>query len=232
MSKSFKAGRALVLFDIDGTLLRGAGVHHKQALIDGIQKVTGLATHLDGIPTSGMLDRDLIAAMLTAAGHPASQIEAAMQKLMDECQSAFSACCTSDLTSMICPGARELLEQLRERGAVLGLVTGNLSGIGWRKMELAGLRPYFSVGAFAEDGATRTELARVGLDRAVAWHLVPRNPRTSLIGDHPNDIEAARANGFQAVAVTTGLISRDALAAAEPDILVPSLDQLDIGMLF
>lgn len=223
---------ALVLFDIDGTLLRGAGVHHKQALIDGIQKVTGIATHLDGIGTSGMLDRDLIAVMLARAGCPAARIEAAMEEMASECQTVFSANCVADLTSMVCPGVPELLRKLRERGAVLGLVTGNLSGIGWRKMELAGLRDYFSLGAFAEDGATRLQLARVALERAVTRGLVSQRARTSLIGDHPNDVEAAKANGFQAVAVGTGLIGREALAAAGPDILVSSLDELDIELLF
>jgi phosphoglycolate phosphatase len=225
-------GSTLVLFDIDGTLLRGAGAHHKQALIEGIQKVTGIATHLDGIATSGMLDRDLIAAMLARAGYPASQIEAAMDEMAAECQTAFCANCVASLASMLCPGVPELLRKLRERGAVLGLVTGNLTGIGWRKMDLAGLRHHFSVGAFADDGRTRWQLAQVALERAVARGLVSPPARTSLIGDHPNDVAAAKANGFQSIAVATGLIGREALAAAEPDILVSSLDELDIDMLF
>ena len=41
---------ALVLFDIDGTLLRRAGPHHRTALIDAIHRVTGVRTTTDGIP--------------------------------------------------------------------------------------------------------------------------------------------------------------------------------------
>jgi phosphoglycolate phosphatase len=223
---------ALVLFDIDGTLLRGAGAHHKQALIDGIQKITGLSTHLDGIATSGMLDCDLIAAMLNAAGHPEPQIRAAMPKLIDACQAFFCANCTSSLAHMICPGAPVLLAELRRRGARLGLVTGNLSRIAWRKMELAGLRQYFSFGAFAEDAATRADLAHIAAQRAIQGGRVSAGARTSLIGDHPNDVQAARANGFQSIAVATGLVNRDALAAANPAILVQTLEQLDIEQLF
>jgi len=228
MSKS----TALVLFDIDGTLLRGAGQHHKQALIDGIERVTGRATHLDGISTSGMLDRDLIAAMLEAAGHEQEQIREAMRAIVEECQNAYCASCTLDLTQMVCPGVPGLLSELRRRGAVLGLVTGNLSRIARRKMELAGLRDYFSIGAFAEDADTRTELARVAAGRARESGLVSDKCRTSLIGDHPNDVRAAKANGFQAIAVATGLISRDELAAAGPDILVATLEELDMERLF
>jgi phosphoglycolate phosphatase len=222
---------ALVLFDIDGTLLRGAGAHHKQALIDGIQRVTGLATHLDGIATSGMLDCDLIAAMLKAAGHPEREIRAAMRQVMDECQSCYRASCPSDLRPQLCPGVPAILSELLGRGAALGLVTGNLTGIAWRKMELAGLCDYFSVGGFAEDAATRAELAQVARQRAIERGLVAPHSRTSLVGDHPNDILAAKANGFRAIGVATGLTGREDLAAAQPDVLVPNLEQLAIGQL-
>lgn len=222
----------LVLFDIDGTLLRGAGSHHKQALISGIEKVSGLKTHLDGISTSGMLDHELITAMLRSASYPDEQMHGAMQNIIEECQRAYCSNCPSTLAEMVCPGVPALLLELRGRAAVLGLVTGNLSAIGWRKMELAGLRQYFEVGAFAEDASTRAELASVARKRAIRRGLVSVDCYTSLIGDHPNDVQAARQNGFQAIAVATGLIGRDALAAARPDILVETLNDLDVNALF
>lgn len=223
---------ALVLFDIDGTLLRGAGLHHKQALIEGIRKVTGLSTHLDGISTSGMLDPDLIAAMLKGASATNPHTQEAMQQIIDECQNAYDANCPPELASFLCPGVTALLAQLRNRGAVLGLVTGNLSRIARRKMELAGIAEYFSVGAFAEDAATRSELAQVAAQRALQRGLIAPIFRTSLIGDHPNDITAAKANAFQSIAVATGLISVEDLQAAGPDILLRSLEELDVEKLF
>ena len=59
---------ALALFDIDGTLLRRAGPHHREALIAGIRQVTGVETNMEGIATAGTLDRDLIALMLRRTG--------------------------------------------------------------------------------------------------------------------------------------------------------------------
>ena len=59
---------ALVLFDIDGTLLRKAGPHHREALIAAVRSVTGIETTNHLIPTQGMLDRDIIAVMLRTAG--------------------------------------------------------------------------------------------------------------------------------------------------------------------
>ncbi len=222
---------ALVLFDIDGTLLRGAGPHHKQALIEGIRQVTGVETHLNGVATSGMLDRDLIIHMLRASGYAQRRTRAALREIMNACQRAYVANCAPDLSGAVCAGVPEFLAELTKRGAVAGLVTGNLSDIGWKKVELAGLRQYFSVGAFAEDGASRTRLARIAWQRARKANLVSQAARVSLIGDHMNDIEAAKANGFQAIAVASGLTDARELAQAKPDVLVQSLYELELERL-
>ena len=60
--------RALVLFDIDGTLVRRAGPHHRAALVHGIRRVTGLETTTEGIPVQGMLDPVILTVMLRTAG--------------------------------------------------------------------------------------------------------------------------------------------------------------------
>ena len=68
---SFVSYRALVLFDIDGTLVRRAGPHHRQALVEGIRRVTGLESTTEGIPVQGMLDPDILTRMMRAAGSSA-----------------------------------------------------------------------------------------------------------------------------------------------------------------
>lgn len=220
--------KALVLFDIDGTLLRGAGQHHKQALIQGIHTVTGVSTHLDGVPTAGMLDRDLIVSMLRAGGYSRRRARMALRPIMLECQNAYTAICNADLSPFVCVGVRAFISQAKERHALLGLVTGNLTRIGWKKMELAGLRDYFSVGAFAEDGRTRARLARVAAQRARHQGLITKESRVTLIGDHANDVQAAKANGYQSVAVATGLTPLEELRDAHPDHLVRDLGELSV----
>lgn len=222
---------SLVLFDIDGTLLRNAGSHHKRALVAGIEKVTGRMTTLDGIPTSGMLDRDLIAGMLRAVGASGREIRAAMQRVVLESRAAYLQDCAADLRDRLCPGVPAFLADLRSHGFVLGVVSGNLSEIGWKKLELAGIREYFSTAAFAEDGTTRARLARIAASRARREGLVRQRSKVSLIGDHVNDVEAAKANRFQSVGVATGLMPYEELKKANPDILVRSVTELNISRL-
>jgi len=65
-----------------------------------------------------------------------------------------------------------------------------------------------------------SEALRRGLIRAGAG--------VALIGDHPNDIAAARANGFLSVAVATGVVPLEELRPHEPDFLVQDLRELDL----
>jgi phosphoglycolate phosphatase len=220
-----------VLFDIDGTLMRGAGQHHKQALIEGIRSVTGVSTHLEGVATSGMLDRDLIVSMLRAGGCSQRRARAALRLIMAECQNAYVANCATDLSPFVCAGVLDFVKEVKRRGGALGLVTGNLSQIAWKKLELAGLRGFFSFGAFAEDGTTRVRLARLAVQRAKKDGLVTNDCRIVLIGDHTNDVQAAKANGYVSVAVATGLTPIEVLRDAEPDYLVRDLSELSVDNL-
>src|ERR1051326_9001717 len=64
----FSMPPALVLFDIDGTLVRRAGPHHRQALVDAVRDIAGLETTTEGIPVQGMLDPDILTTMMLNAG--------------------------------------------------------------------------------------------------------------------------------------------------------------------
>ena len=223
--------KALVLFDIDGTLLRRAGPHHRQALIDSIRRITGLETTTDGVPVQGMLDRDILTQMLTNAGVSKARIRRHMPALVVLAQRIYARSCP-DLRRRVCPGARMLLYRLSRRGIPAGLVTGNLTRIGWKKMERAGLKQYLRFGAFAELASDRAGLVRIAVGRARREGWIDRASPITLIGDHPNDIRAARANSVRSIAVATGVVSAEELARHAPDVLVPDLRGLSMELLF
>jgi len=213
---------ALVLFDIDGTLIRRAGPHHREALVDAIRRTAHVETTTDGVPVAGMLDRDILTAMMLRAGVPRAEIRRLLPEVMARAQSIYVRR-VPDISRKVCPGVRNLLRRLIKHDAVVGLVTGNLSRIGWRKMERAGLRPYFRFGAFAEMARDRAGLVRIAIRRARQEQWIARGSNISLIGDHPNDVLAAQANGIRAVAVGTGIVSLDELRAHSPHVLIPDL---------
>ena len=222
--------RAVVLFDIDGTLIRRAGPHHRDALAEGVRAVTGLDTSLDRIPTHGSLDRDLIAAMMREVGASEEFIANSMSRIVDEAQRAYGRM-LPDLRRKLCPGVRPALRRLHGAGVPLGLVTGNLTAIGWKKMEHAGLLRYFRFGAFAEQAHTRAGLVKIAIREARRAGWIRHDTTVSLIGDHPNDVLAAKLNGIRSVAVATGMVPRTGLVRHAPDVLLPDLRCLNLEML-
>jgi phosphoglycolate phosphatase-like HAD superfamily hydrolase len=220
----------MVLFDIDGTLIRRAGPHHRQALVDAIRRTVSVETTTDGVPVAGMLDRDILATMMTRAGMKPGTIKKAMPAVIKHAQSIYVRS-SPNLARKVCPGVRRLLERLKRRGVVIGLVTGNLSRIGWRKMERAGLRRYFRFGAFAELAHDRAGLVRFAIRHARREGWIGRDSHISLIGDHPNDVRAAKANGIRSIAVATGLIGFEELQSYTPDVIVPDLRLLTLETL-
>jgi phosphoglycolate phosphatase len=228
MTKS--GASALVLFDIDGTLLRRAGPHHREALIEAVRRVTGVETNYEGVEFAGALDRDIVTQMLGNAGASAALIRRHMPNVVNRAQSIYARSCP-DLRKRVCPGARMLLYKLSRRRVVTGLVTGNLTRIGWKKMERAGLRRYLRYGAFAELARDRAGLVKIAVAEARRQGWIDRKSPIALIGDHPNDIRAARANGVRSVAVATGVIGAEELAKHSPDVLVPDMRELSLEML-
>src|SRR5436309_5419203 len=218
---------ALVLFDIDGTLIRRAGPHHRQALVDAVRHVTGLETTTDHIPVHGMLDPDILTRMMLDAEATPSRVRRAMPDIIEKAQALYVRRCP-DLSEKICPGVRLLLSRLERRGIPLALVTGNLTRIGWRKMERCGLKGYFRFGAFAEMARNRTGLARLAIRHARQQGWIAKNATISLVGDAPSDILAAKANRARAVAVHTGISTRAELAAHQPDVVIPGLGELRV----
>jgi len=222
--------KSLVLFDIDGTLLRRAGPHHREALVVGVRRVTGLDTTTDGIPVQGMLDPDIVSVMLRRVGVSGTQIRAAMPEIIRAAERHYLRTCPV-LHDKHCPGVAPLLDRLRRRGVLLGLVTGNLTRIGWRKLDRAGLHEFFRFGAFGEMAKTRTSLTRIAIREARRKGWIARDTPISLIGDAPPDVIAARANGIQSIAVQTGITPLEELVAESPDILLRDLRDLRLRML-
>ena len=208
------ATRALVLFDIDGTLVRRTGPQHRVALVEAIRLVTGVETTTDGIALHGMLDPDILRLMMDAAG-----VSGDMAAIVAAAQAIYDEIVPASLEDKVCPGVWDLLERLHGN-TVLALVTGNLTRIGRRKLERAGIGHYFVFGAFGEMAPTRGGLARLAIE-----HVRTDGPVT-LIGDAPQDVIAARENGIRSIAVRTGVTPPGELEACGPDYILDDLTHL------
>ena len=217
---------SLVLFDIDGTLVRRTGPYHLKALVEGVRQITGAETSAEGIPVHGMLDPAILAIMLRRIDCPEAEIASLIPRINAVAEEVYLAT-VPDLRDKTCPGVPELLSALSAREIPMVLVTGNLTGIGWRKLEQAGIHHHFRYGAFGEMAATRGQLATLAIARAREEKLIDLHTRISLIGDTPQDVQAARENGIRAIGVRTGITPPGDLEVAAPDLLLDDLSNVD-----
>lgn len=167
-----------VLFDIDGTLVRKSGPYHRDALSVAAQEVFHVHCTTDGIPVHGMLDQDILTAMLERKG--IEQPRNRMPELQLAAERYYEKVCP-DLRFAVCPGVLPLLRRLQGKKVLMALVTGNFTRIGWRKLERAGLARYFHFGAFAEMSTTRAGLA------AIAARELGSPKHVFLVGDAPSE---------------------------------------------
>ena len=221
---------ALTLFDIDGTLVRRAGPHHRQALVEGVRKVLGVETTTQGIPVQGMLDPDILRIMVHNAGVPRTEATEALPAIERAAERYYLRVCPP-LHDRHCPAVAVTLDRLRRRGILLALVTGNLTRIGWRKLERARLSEYFEFGAFGEMAKTRGGLVKIAIREARRERGLRRGATVALVGDAPADILAARQNGIRSISVQTGITPVADLRALHPNYLLRNLRELRLRML-
>ena len=130
------------LFDIDGTLLHCTDAVHYFAFCDALTAIAGRPMNLDGVIAHGNVDTGILRDALLLAGLP----EATWQPQLGQAREAMRIQVEKhkeDLCAQPTPGAAELLQYLRARGAKLGVATGNLEAIGRLKLAHCGLLQYF-----------------------------------------------------------------------------------------
>jgi phosphoglycolate phosphatase-like HAD superfamily hydrolase len=213
----------LVLFDIDGTLLlsHGAGT---LSMLEAARELFGDEITFDGVEIAGRMD-PLIwgeAARVNGVPDPAAHHDRFRKTYFRHLSRRLAAGHRVDLL----PGVRELLEALGGVDDVtLGLLTGNYPETGRLKVQAAGLDPgLFPVAVWGSDGACRGDLPALAMSRHRQRVGGPVDPQdVVVVGDTPHDIDCARNQGCRCLAVATGIYSREALAACEPDLLVDDL---------
>lgn len=218
----------LILFDIDGTLLRGDGIGRvatQQAMLEIFGTESRLAHHHFG----GKTDWQTLFELLSDQGYQENDIESHMPLYEERLAFYMLELVTKKHAVYALPGAIDLVMGLQQRFDVItGIVTGNVSSTAPIKLRAAGFDPaWFPVGAYGSEAIWRNDLPSLAIQRASAYAGRVITPQeTVIVGDTVADIQCARAVGASVISVTTGFESREALEQAEPDYLVDDLIQV------
>ena len=214
--------RSLVLFDIDGTLLRTEGVGIA-AMLRAFTTLHGdRGFSFEGVEIAGALDGLLFRRLMEA--HGLLPHDEAHEKFRETYRAELDRTLTPAKIRRM-PGAAELAVALDTQGAAVGLLTGNYEETAQIKIRAAGYNhTLFPFGAFGADGPSRRHLTPVAMARAAAHHGRAFDPaRVTIIGDTPLDVDCAKAHGCRAIGVATGPYSSTQLRDAGADLAVENL---------
>jgi phosphoglycolate phosphatase len=214
----------LALFDIDGTLVRGARCHY-QAFVEAVKKFYGFEEDISGINYAGKTDPQILKEALELAEIKDEMIEKNFNNCLDFMVQYYIKNVHKESVRAL-EGTNELLNILKRQKTLLGLVTGNLEPIAYAKLGRVGLDDYFPFGGFGSDYAERPLLVKKALYLAKNKFGYKGN-RIFVIGDTPRDVEAARPYNLITIAVATGRYSRDELEECGSDYVLGNLSDID-----
>ena len=178
----------LVLFDIDGTLIRtgGAGVHAFGRTAELLYGVPGVAerTHFHGRTDTALVREFFVNNGLQGRSWDIRHFLDAYVFLLDQR--------LRENPGEVCPGVAAMLVALRNlpEPPALGLLTGNIRLGAKIKLAAHSLWGDWVCGAFADDHEDRNQLARIARDRA-SRQLGRRLEGSEIvvIGDTHRDVE-------------------------------------------
>ena len=218
----------LVLFDIDGTLIRtsGAGI---RAFAKVFETVFGAVDGFERLKFSGRTDYGIVREFFGA-----HQIEPSPENFnrFFEPYIFWLDHILSQSRCDICVGVTDFIQGLKElpEPPVLGLLTGNIRLGAEIKLRHLGLWETFATGAFADDHEQRDQIAAIARERG--GRLLGRALRGDevlVIGDTPLDIRCARAIDARVIAVATGGATLAELQEHSPDWAVGTLNEVSPG---
>ncbi len=183
--------RRLLLFDIDGTLVRGGPA--KAAFEAALMETFGTTGDTEGVSFAGKTDPQIARELLSGVGLDPHEIDAGFEALWTRYLGHLEQRLV-DRPMEILPGVTDLLDALTPHADVgVGLLTGNIEGGARLKLGSASLWERFHMGSFGSDHEERDELPAIALERAQQRWGRPVPPTEAVvIGDTPRDVQCGR----------------------------------------
>ena len=217
----------LVLFDIDGTLVRtgGAGV---KAFAKVFETEFNARDGFEKLKFAGRTDVSLVREFFQY--HDIAATAENFERFFER-YVFWLDYILAHSTTHPCPGVWKFLRDLRQLAEppLIGLLTGNIRLGAEIKLRHFNLWDEFETGAFADDHEDRNQIAVVARERG--RRLLGnglRDEEILVIGDTPFDIQCGRAIRAKVLAVATGGATMDELRRHQPDWAVQDFREVSV----
>jgi phosphoglycolate phosphatase len=208
------AALALVLWDIDHTLIETRGVG-RRLYRAAFEEITGRRLErkpdLTGRTECAILAETLRLNGLEPSGGYKTKYAEALTRQYERHTDRLSK------RGQALPGARKALAALaRHPDLIQTVLTGNLRAVAVIKLRVFGLDGFidFEVGAYGDDEPYRPKLVAIAQQRAgTKYGAAFTRDNTVILGDSPNDVETGVKGGARVIGVASGKSSMQDLHA-------------------
>lgn len=222
--------RRLVLWDVDGTLVR-AGRVAPDALMRAVDEVLGLDAKAHGVRMSGKTDPQIALEVLAAIEVAEADAQTHLPAVMDVYERELLATeARLREEGEVFPGVVELLQALADDPDVVqSTLTGNTAANAAVKLAAFDLDGYLdlAVGAYGSDDADRRRLVPVAIDKVARVRGRRFEPQEVwVVGDTPRDAECALVAGAHCLLVATGRFGVEELEELGADAVLEDLSDV------
>jgi phosphoglycolate phosphatase len=217
----------ILLFDIDGTLIRAVRRPEYRGLIrEMLMDIFGTCGRISEVDFGGRTDLSIYREALECEGITMEAIRERLPVVETKMVEILTGLAATGEVFRLCTGVRELLDAMKEdRKYFPSLLTGNVERLAEAKLRVVGIQHYFQGrGAFGSDAEDRDHLPEIAAQRMrehFRRHIEPE--QFVIIGDTPRDISCARYFGAKVIAVATGAHTLDQLKSYDPDALLEDM---------
>lgn len=217
------------IFDLDGTLVDGLG-NYSLLLKKAIKHIYEKEVDFDLSELHGKTDRAVLQYILNE-----NNIKSDLKTNLS-CLNLFGNIfeASKEQTKLI-PGAKEILLEIYTQKQLAGVVTGNVTQMAHKKINLYGLFNYLTLGIVGGDFSEErhhliTEILYKSKGNGWEKEWNPKKDVAYVIGDTFRDIEAAKKSAQEtgyniiSIGVLTGIGTSKELK--EADYIIPSLQNL------
>jgi phosphoglycolate phosphatase len=221
--------RRLLLFDVDGTLIKRGDPEHLAAIDYGVHTVFPESTSatVHNVDYDGKVDRLIAAETLGLAGIDIAPEDPSLDPIFELAGAYYRERWNgrSGGENDLLPGVQELIDRLAgDDEFTLGVMSGGSREIVAAKLDRLSLASSFPFGSFGSEAPNRPALVPVAMTLAEEYAGARFAPDQALvIGDTPADVHCAHVHDIRCLAVATGKYSEAELRSANADAVLSNL---------
>ena len=208
----------LVLIDVNNTLIKDQR-DVSEYVFEAIRSKYGFEAQFKMADYEGVPAQLMISDILEKNGVAKEEINARLENCAEELGYSYYNVTGHDPITVM-DGAKQLLDELTQKGVLLGIATGDIEEVIKNKLQRARLTEYFKLGEYGNRETDFKRIVRKAAERAKKDFGLDANGAVWVLASYPQIIQPAKSAGAKVIGIASSRYSKEELAQAGADEVV------------